>query len=48
MPNTKINAVKMPVNDATSASGRPIWRRRSGRKAKTWLTPVDSITAVIE
>ena len=47
IPNTKMRAVKMPVKAATSGASSPIWWSRSGRKAKTWLTPVDSISAVM-
>ncbi len=47
MPNTKMSEVKMPVKAGMSASGRPTSRRRSGRYAKIWLTPSDSMVEVM-
>ena len=47
IPNTKISEEKMPVKVGTWSGGRPTSRRRSGRKAKTWLTPSDSTVEVM-
>ena len=48
MPNTKMSAVKRPVSGITCSGAIPTSCRRSGRNAKTWLTPIASTSEVAQ